>query len=42
MSVRVFVPRDTTALSLGADAVARRLEREAQQRGLELTVVRTS
>ncbi|MAX33549.1 MAG: formate dehydrogenase [Halomonadaceae bacterium] len=40
MSVRVFVPRDTTALSLGADAVARRLEREAQQRGLELTVVR--
>ncbi|SDG45102.1 formate dehydrogenase beta subunit [Onishia taeanensis] len=40
MSVRVFVPRDTTALSLGADAVARRLEREAQQRGLELTLVR--
>ncbi|RAH39077.1 MULTISPECIES: formate dehydrogenase beta subunit [unclassified Halomonas] len=40
MSVRVFVPRDTTALSLGADAVATRLEREAERRGLELTVVR--
>lgn len=40
MSVRVFVPRDTTALSLGADAVAMRLEREAEQRGLALTVVR--
>ncbi|MCK2182571.1 formate dehydrogenase beta subunit [Halomonas getboli] len=40
MSVRVFVPRDTTALSLGADAVATRLEREAEQRGLALTVVR--
>ncbi|WP_136249192.1 formate dehydrogenase beta subunit [Halomonas borealis] len=40
MSVRVFVPRDTTALSLGADAVADRLEREAKQRDLELTMVR--
>ncbi|QFT85713.1 NADP-reducing hydrogenase subunit HndC [Halomonas sp. THAF12] len=40
MSVRVFVPRDTTALSLGADAVATRLEREAERRGLALTVVR--
>lgn len=40
MSVRVYVPRDTTALSLGADAVAERLEREADNRGLELTVVR--
>jgi formate dehydrogenase iron-sulfur subunit len=40
MSVRVFVPRDTTALSLGADAVAARLEREARARGLALTLVR--
>ncbi|MDN3555567.1 formate dehydrogenase beta subunit [Halomonas maura] len=40
MSVRVFVPRDTTALSLGADAVADRLRREADSRGLELTLVR--
>nr|WP_298249390.1 NADH-quinone oxidoreductase subunit NuoF [uncultured Halomonas sp.] len=40
MSVRVFVPRDTTALSLGADIVAERLRREADSRGLELTVVR--
>ncbi len=40
MSTRVFVPRDTTALSLGADDVADRLQREAESRGLELTVVR--
>ncbi|MDR5867641.1 formate dehydrogenase beta subunit [Halomonas koreensis] len=40
MSVRVFVPRDTTALSLDADAVADRLRREAADRGLELTLVR--
>ncbi|MDN3522415.1 formate dehydrogenase beta subunit [Halomonas ramblicola] len=40
MSVRVFVPRDTTALSLGADEVAARLEREARARGLSLTLVR--
>lgn len=40
MSARVFVPRDTTALSLGADTVAECLRREAEQRGLEVTVVR--
>ncbi|RTR02329.1 formate dehydrogenase beta subunit [Halomonas nitroreducens] len=40
MSVRVYVPRDTTALSLGADAVADRLQREAESRDLALTVVR--
>ncbi|ALM53367.1 formate dehydrogenase beta subunit [Halomonas huangheensis] len=40
MSVRVYVPRDTTALSLGANAVADRLHREAAKRGLELTLVR--
>lgn len=38
--VRVFVPCDTTALSLGADEVAARLEREAQARGLSITLVR--
>ncbi|XKE46677.1 formate dehydrogenase [Halomonas organivorans] len=40
MSVRVYVPRDTTALSLGADDVAERLTREAADRGLELSLVR--
>lgn len=40
MSLRVFVPRDTTALSLGADEVAARLEREARARGLAFTLVR--
>ncbi|MGE4533086.1 formate dehydrogenase beta subunit [Halomonas sp.] len=40
MSVRVFVPRDTTALSLGADAVAARLEAEAHARGEAIILVR--
>ncbi|ATJ82128.1 formate dehydrogenase beta subunit [Halomonas beimenensis] len=40
MSVRVYVPRDTTALSLGADDVAERLTREAADRGLALSLVR--
>jgi len=37
---RVFVPRDAAALSVGADAVAAAVEREAAARGLGLTVVR--
>ncbi len=41
MSVRVFVPADLAALSVGADAVAAALAREAQARGLELSIVRT-
>lgn len=36
----VFVPRDTTALSLEADAVADRLMREAAARGLSVSLVR--
>ncbi|BBI54348.1 hypothetical protein HORIV_67690 [Vreelandella olivaria] len=40
MSIRVFVPRDTTALSLGADMVASRLIREATARGQSITLVR--
>ena len=40
MSIRVFVPRDTTALSLGADSVARRFEREAAARHEGITIVR--
>ncbi|RUR35480.1 formate dehydrogenase beta subunit [Vreelandella populi] len=40
MSIRVFVPRDTTALALGADAVANRLAREAAARGHSITLVR--
>ncbi|MBS0589296.1 MAG: formate dehydrogenase, partial [Proteobacteria bacterium] len=40
MSVKVFVPRDATALALGADAVARTLAGEAAKRGIALEVVR--
>jgi len=38
--INVYVPRDTTALSLGADAVADCLAREIQQRGLSARLVR--
>ncbi|MGM8930368.1 formate dehydrogenase beta subunit [Salinicola halophyticus] len=40
MTTTVYVPRDTTALALGADAVAARLERAARQRSLDLRIVR--
>jgi formate dehydrogenase iron-sulfur subunit len=37
----LYVPRDAAALSVGADAVAAALEREAARRGRELRLVRT-
>lgn len=40
MSIRVFVPRDTTALALQADAVAQAITAEAARRSIDLTVVR--
>ena len=40
MTVRIFVPSDTTALAMGADAVARELAALATQRGLELELIR--
>ena len=41
MSARVFVPSDSSALSIGADGVAAALAREARARDIELTIVRT-
>ncbi len=41
MNARVFVPADSSALSVGADAVAGAIIDEARRRGLEITVVRT-
>ena len=41
MSARVFLPANSSALSVGADAVAKALAREAAKRGMALTVVRT-
>ncbi len=40
MAVTVYVPRDTTALALGADRVATRLERGARTRDMEINIVR--
>ncbi|MGB5489090.1 MAG: NADH-ubiquinone oxidoreductase-F iron-sulfur binding region domain-containing protein [Lysobacterales bacterium] len=38
--VKVFVPSETTACALGADAVATALAKEAKNRGLELEIIR--
>jgi formate dehydrogenase iron-sulfur subunit len=40
MSVTVFVPRDSAALAVGADGVARRIVEEATSRALDVRVVR--
>jgi formate dehydrogenase iron-sulfur subunit len=40
MSIKVYVPRDATALSLGAQRVADAIEREARQRGAQIQLVR--
>jgi formate dehydrogenase iron-sulfur subunit len=40
MSVTVYLPRDSAALAVGADRVARRLTDEAADRGLDVTLVR--
>ncbi|MGO9419763.1 formate dehydrogenase beta subunit [Roseiarcus sp.] len=38
---RVFVPADSSALSVGADTVAAALTAEARRRGIDLSIVRT-
>lgn len=38
--VRIFVPIDAAALSVGAESVARAIAREAEQRGLAIEIVR--
>jgi len=40
MSLRIHVPNDTSACSIGADAVARRVAEEAARRGIEVCVLR--
>ncbi|MCX7354309.1 MAG: NADH-quinone oxidoreductase subunit NuoF [Alphaproteobacteria bacterium] len=40
MSVRVFVPMDASALSVGAEAVAAAVAAEAARRGVEIVLVR--
>jgi len=41
MNARVFVPADSSALSVGADAVAVAIFDEARRRGVDIAVVRT-
>ncbi len=41
MSVRVFVPADSSALSVGADSVADGVRDEARRRKLDIELVRT-
>jgi len=38
--MRLFVPRDSTALALGADDVAAAIAQEAARRGIDVTIVR--
>ncbi len=38
--VKVFIPRDSTALSLGANSTAKAIQTEAEKRGVELTIIR--
>jgi formate dehydrogenase iron-sulfur subunit len=40
MSTIVYVPRDATALSLGAESVAKAIAAEAERRGLDVRIVR--
>lgn len=40
MSQRIYIPCDTTALSLGADQLAEAIQQEITQRGLDATIVR--
>jgi formate dehydrogenase iron-sulfur subunit len=38
--VKVYVPRDSTALSLGADRTAKAIQAEATKRGLDIEIIR--
>ncbi|KKN24161.1 hypothetical protein LCGC14_0897600, partial [marine sediment metagenome] len=40
MSTRIFVPCDTTALSLGANEIAELIQLEAQERKLDVEIIR--
>lgn len=40
MTITIYVPCDTTALSLGADEVAEQIRQHAQQQGVDMRMVR--
>ena len=41
MNMKISVPRDATAVAVGADDVVAALEQVAQQRGLSIEIIRT-
>ncbi|MGV1110449.1 formate dehydrogenase, partial [Xanthomonas translucens pv. undulosa] len=40
MTTRIYVPRDSSALALGADAIAETIAVEAQRRGVAIELIR--
>ncbi len=40
MAIKIYVPRDSSALSLGANKVAANIQAEAAKRGLEINLIR--
>ena len=38
--VKVYIPRDSTALSIGADRTAKAIQVEAEKRGADITIIR--
>lgn len=40
MSIKIFVPRESTALSLGADDVAKQISKHAVENGLDIQLIR--
>ena len=40
MAIKVYVPRDSSALSLGADRTAKAIQAEADKRGIEIELIR--
>ena len=42
MSIKIFVPIDSTALSLGANEVAEAISKEAQAKKLDIQIIRNS
>lgn len=39
-TIKVYVPKDTAALAVGANAVAAQIQQEAQQRGMSIQLIR--
>jgi formate dehydrogenase iron-sulfur subunit len=40
MTTKVYIPRDSSALSMGAEKVATAITQEAKKRGLDITIIR--